>query len=460
MKNLTCKICKLYKDKVSSSSSVVQREWINGSTNYKISNVKDHSKPGSPHETALKLYKHDNDIKMNEEGQDTFDTSFAKGDKMLAEMLKKKFEVSYFVAKEELSLLKYERIINLEEMHRVKFGDAYRNRPSCGEFIDYVGEDIGDTLNKDLAQAKYFSALSEGSTDSTSKEQECVFALHFDPKLSDKEDRVEVKMSFLGLKELNSADSGASVDGVVNTITGTFESLGITNYNNKLIGFGANGASVNRGNKNGVKKKLREIMPWLIFNWCLSHRLELAIEEVLKGTGFGDVDKMLLGLYYIDDKSPKKLSELTELFQHMKDMQVDDFELGTVKPIRACGTRWISHKLAAMCVAFDKYGLFISHIKEMSQDKSCASSARAKMTGYLRSWNRTAMIVKLGFYIDMLEPISKLSLALQSDEIDPVQAIEAMGKISEKLLDMKEKDVSDYLSILSLKRRISDIEGR
>ena len=81
------------------------------------------------------------------------------------------------------------------------------------------------------------------------------------------------------------------------------------------------------------------------------------------------------------------------------------------------------------------------------------------MTGYLRSWNRTAMIVKFGFYIDMLEPISKLSLALQSDEIDPVRAIEAMGKISEKLSDMKEKDVNDYLTIHSLKRRISDIEG-
>ena len=165
---------------------------------------------------------------------------------------------------------------------------------------------------------------------------------------------------------MNSADGGASADGVVNAITGTFESLGITNYTNKLIEFGADGASVNRGNKNGVIEKLREIMPWLIFNWCLSHRLELAIEEALKGTGFGDVDEMRLGLYYLYDKSPKKLSELTELFQHMKDMHVDDFELGTVKPIRACGTRWISHKLAAMRVAFDKYGLFISHIKEMS----------------------------------------------------------------------------------------------
>ena len=70
----------------------------------------------------------------------------------------------------------------------------------------------------------------------------------------------------------------------------------------------------------------------------------------------------------------------------------------------------------------------------MSQDQSYASSARAKMTGYLRSWNRTAMIVKLGFYMDMLEPISKLSLALQSDEIDPVQAIEVMGKEFRKVV--------------------------
>ena len=58
--------------------------------------------------------------------------------------------------------------------------------------------------------------------------------------------------------------------------------------------------------------------PWLIFNWCLGHRLELSIKKVLKDTSFDDVD--LLSLYYIYEKSPKKLSQLKDLYDHFNEI--------------------------------------------------------------------------------------------------------------------------------------------
>ena len=32
-------------------------------------------------------------------------------------------------------------------------------------------------------------------------------------------------------------------------------------------------ASVNRGNNSRVKTKFQEDMPWLVFGWCMAHKL-------------------------------------------------------------------------------------------------------------------------------------------------------------------------------------------
>ena len=70
--------------------------------------------------------------------------------------------------------------------------------------------------------------------------------------------------------------------------------LAIANFKVKLVGLGADGASVNNGDKSSVKTKLKEEMPWLIFAWCMAHKLELGIRDALKGRFFDDVDEMLL----------------------------------------------------------------------------------------------------------------------------------------------------------------------
>ena len=52
--------------------------------------------------------------------------------------------------------------------------------------------------------------------------------------------------------------------------------------------------------------------------WCLAHRLELAIKDALKGTLFDDVDDMILRLYYLYEKSPKKCRELKDIVSDLQ----------------------------------------------------------------------------------------------------------------------------------------------
>ena len=58
------------------------------------------------------------------------------------------------------------------------------------------------------------------------------------------------------------------------------------NVEDHLIGFGADGASVNFGVNNGVFTKLAEDMPWMMGIHCVAHRLELAAKDGFKNTYF------------------------------------------------------------------------------------------------------------------------------------------------------------------------------
>ena len=278
----------------------------------------------------------------------------------------------------------------------------------CAEFVDYLGEDLNEKLAKDLMNANFYSVLSDGSTDCTVREQECTFALYFDPRPmeEDKKDKVMIQMGFLGLKHLTSDKGGGKAKGVLRAITDSFESLGITDFRSKRVGFGADSASVNMGNREGVIAILRKELPWIIFNWCLSHRLELAVKEALNGTMFDVIDEMLLNIYYLYEKSPKKLTELTCLKQEL----TFEFEGGGTEPLRSCGTRWITHKLNAMRLLVDKFGLYMQHLENITKDKSYKTQMQSKVKGYLKTWKKPPTLLHLCFYIDLLKPVAQLSL--------------------------------------------------
>ena len=310
----------------------------------------------------MKCYKKTNNadyVEERESGQASLARSFMHGDERAAAQVKKKFEVAYFVAKEELSFLKYPAILKLEEMHGVDVGQANRNDKNCAEFIDYIGKDLHDNVSKKLKNSNFYSILFDGSTDNSVKEQEGFFVLTFDPKPDGKPDKVEAKMNFFGIKNTKASDGGAAATGIKHGIEECFKDAKIDDFTKKLIGFCFDGANVNKGDKTGVMAKMLKKSPWLVFIWCMAHRLELAIKEGLGGTKFDDINEMLLNIYLLYEKSSKKLSQLGELVEKLKDLY--EFTSGGIKPKRSCGTRWIAHKISAMKVLIDKWVYICIH---------------------------------------------------------------------------------------------------
>lgn len=435
--------------------------FIRGSTNFKKSAVCDHAK-GKPHEEALNLHFTSKDIPTNErakflanskENNDVV-TGISQMNKNDLERTKRKFEVAYFVAKNTLPFTKYQEVLKLEEKHGVDIGKSYRTDMKCAEFVNAIGTEMKDQLAENLLQAKFLGTLSDGSTDSATIEDEVVYATYFDPQPHGK-DTVEVKTCFIGLKSLKTA----SAVGVTEAITESFSALSpeftIEYLHKKLVGFTSDGASVNRGKQTSVKVLLRELSPWLVFIWCIAHRLELGLSDALKDTIFAKVDEMLLRLFYLYKKAPKKLRELKELHDSYKDGM--EFLEGGFKPKKASGTRWIAHKLAAMKTCLDKWGIYIQHLESLVQDKSYPTKDRAKLSGYLKQWSDAKMPFLLALFIDLLEVPSILSKTMQNDDIDVVMAMNALSKTKKRLDLLTNKE---FEKLPHVKYLLSKIEHR
>ena len=79
-------------------------------------------------------------------------------------------------------------------------------------------------------------------------------------------------------------------------------------------------------------------MPWLFWAWCYAHHLELACKDAFSSHLFKDFDEMLLRLYYLYEKSPKKCRELSDLMDDLKEVFEFPEEGGNL-PVRAHGSR-------------------------------------------------------------------------------------------------------------------------
>ncbi len=123
----------------------------------------------------------------------------------------------------------------------------------------------------------------------------------------------------------------ANADGLIACLGNAQQIFGIDNILDRvnvlgvqgkpiLIGGGTDGASVNIAKQNGMKGKLQKELPRLHWTWCYADHLELACKDAFSSQLFKDIAEMLLRLYYVYAKSPKKLRELADIVDDLKEV--------------------------------------------------------------------------------------------------------------------------------------------
>ena len=83
-------------------------------------------------------------------------------------------------------------------------------------------------------------------------------------------------------------------------------------------------------------------------------------------------------------------------------------------------------------MAFDVGG--VKPVKEnMMNHKSVLAKDREKLKGYLKDWSKAEIPIFMAYFIYLLSIASRLSLAFQSDKIDPVFALGVLDKAKFRL---------------------------
>ena len=124
------------------------------------------------------------------------------------------------------------------------------------------------------------------------------------------------------------------------------------------------------------------------------------------------------------------------------------------------GTRWIAHKVAALDVILDKYGIYLQHMENMSQDNSFPADDRAKCKGWLKKWSEARIPLLIALFIEILAPAKCLSKSFQAEDIDVIASIENIKKTKRQLNRISRKELKELPTIKRLLQKIQEKDGK
>lgn len=457
--SLWCGVCRKYEYKVRGVGNF-SGAWIAGDVSQKVSNVVDHAK-SEQHKLAMSQLRLEQAKATN--APVTFYApiaqSFMKIDETAQERLMKKFDICYVMAQENMAFRKYKALHQLEARHGVDLGQSYATKDSAKSFTHYIAQSQRQDFQHSLRSSHFYSFLMDSTTDAGNIEDELIVILY-----CEKDDTASEIRSCARFFEV-AVPKRADTDGLIACLGSALEDLGVEDvlsrssvlgvqHNPVLIGGGTDGASVCIGEHNGMKGKLQRELPWLFWAWCFAHRLELACKDALSSPLLRNITEMLLQLYYLYSKSPKKSRELMDVVADLT--KVFEFKEGGDAPVRSQGSRWISHKRMAMQRVVERYGAYIAHLSTLAADSSVPSTDRARITGYLHKWQQGRILIGTAMYVDILKPPSLLSEALQVDDLNVVQGLQSILKSKKSLKRLAEIDPLEWPTVKLVISRLND----
>ena len=131
----------------------------------------------------------------------------------------------------------------------------------------------------------------------------------------------------------------------------------------------------------------------------------------------------MTNLFYLYEKSSKKLRELRKLHKVLAEVYV--FENGRVKPSKCSGTRWITHLLRSMSGLVDKFGLYLQHFENIIADPS-NSTDKSTLEGKRKQLTDGSILLRSALFIDLLDSAKIVSLSSQKEDFNLIVMVDRL----------------------------------
>ena len=164
--------------------------FISGSSNYRLSAVKDHNNSAG-HQRAIRekvfaVGKSLPPMKIQRRPL-TSESPIYLGIQQMSEKdcetLSKLHDISFHIALQKLPFTAFENQVALEKLHGVKFICAYENENACKNFIFGISECLlEEKVMKKLNLINFITIVCGGSTGNSIIEQEALYVIFTDPE--------------------------------------------------------------------------------------------------------------------------------------------------------------------------------------------------------------------------------------------------------------------------------------
>uniref|UniRef100_A0A4X2K3N5 KIAA1586 n=1 Tax=Vombatus ursinus TaxID=29139 RepID=A0A4X2K3N5_VOMUR len=297
------------------------------------------------------------------------------------------FKTVYSLVKRNRPLSDIEGAIELQEKNGIDIGNCLRTRYSATRIAEHIAKEIKMKMFKNIVEenAKICVVIDEVTTIS----KKSTLVIYLQCALQSAPAPI---MLFVALKELVSTTAECIFD----TLLSTLDDCGFDNEYLKanLIAFCSDGANKILGRKSGVATKLLENFPKIIFWPCLSHQLQLSLDDSISEIKQVNHLKIFLDkMYSIYHQSNKNQTELETV---AKELEMEIIKIGQV-----LGPRWAACSLQAATAIWHAYPTLYMHFSHSSSYSSLAK--RLANSNFLQD---------LALMIDILEELSLLSTAL------------------------------------------------
>jgi len=348
-----CNLCITHKDSIMTPNmaKLVSHSFINGTDNFKISTITDHES-ASGHIKAIQFNKaQTTSAETSNAGRALL--SMKEKDRSRLRIL---FRNAHAVARHNRPLRDYAWLAKLDKAKKLDIGETYLNPMACGSFVDSIAKCTLDHTFKTLSNSSFFSLTMDGTTDISTTEQESIYVRSV-------KDGV-ITSNFLHIVEPDNTTG----QGLASVIQKALSEIDKVTTLKKFVGFASDGASNMIGCRKGAATLLKQEFPSLQVVHCLSHRLELAYKDALKGKIKSQYEKtltLLVGLYYFYKRSSLQRSSLKRTFKAL-DMKV-------VVPNRISGTRWLAHMVRSLDHTLSNFVPLTTHLASAAKHKPKAA---------------------------------------------------------------------------------------
>lgn len=321
-----------------------------------------------------------------------------------------------------MPLSHFEVLVKVQKTNGVKLIQGKHDGRAAKEYVSALMDAVEEKCAVILSSKHFMTVLSDGSqARKTKSDKEMVLV------------RIErnglpcyLVASLVEMSEWGGTGAEALKAGIDNVFScdGPFK---MEDYETKLVGCTADGASVNFGRHNGLLTRLDEDRGWLIKIHCSNHRIELAIKDSFKQSIFLEVDNAYSALYKLCKNSGKIK---TEIKKAAEALNVEDYTLPNLR-----GTRFIGHRITAYKALLNMWPAVITALQNVEAEQSTKSDVRSKVKGLLKKFCSLDFLCRTCVYLDLLEAVRPASKVFEDEKL---MIYEVKNTVNETITELEE----------------------